>query len=142
MLPDAHLLCMWTLALLFSTCPTVCTCSSPTLHPHPNPQVRFDKHLLLSGAEAAATLLSALAAPRFAAGGAPSQLFLLQWAVALIAAPAAAAWLAERHARCDFLEQQRTKRPGLPAPRVSHCSFGQREIQSQRVNANPSRATP
>lgn len=73
--------------------------------------MRFDQHMLLvAAAEAPAQLLRLLGRQHLGAAA------LLAWMLALVAAPAAAVWQAERLARRQFAVAQRMGRPGVAAP--------------------------
>lgn len=86
-------------------------------HTFLNPQVRFSRHVvLLVAAEAPAALLALLASPASGAGAVTARVAVLRWAAALVAAPAAAVWLAERGARAEFATAQRMGVPGVSAP--------------------------
>jgi sugar phosphate isomerase/epimerase len=80
--------------------------------------VRFDQHMLLAAAaEAPAQLLRLLGRQHLGAAA------LLAWMLALVAAPAAAVWQAERLARRHFALAQHMGRPGVAPPRPPPDAF-------------------
>lgn len=100
--------------------------ASETLHvtSMSRPQIRFDRHMLLCAlAEAPAALLPLLSAPHAGASGFRLLPPLLRWAVAVVAAPAAAVWLSERRSRSEFAAAHHMGENGLPAPKPSPDAF-------------------